>query len=157
MSMDKSIYLKLYDSLPRDAKEAMFMLWETGKNDSGVWVRYGDVEATVGRIVDAMLYSQEQVQILPGRLGTLAICAIRYCQGRETYMPRMVRDIVRPFLPYLADLDLLTMLMDCERQKKYSLYGENRSDKPEWDEWREQLEAELKRREEDRRREEVPQ
>jgi hypothetical protein len=25
--------------------------------------------------------------------GTLAICAIRYCQGRQTYMPSLVQGI----------------------------------------------------------------
>lgn len=86
------------------------------------------------------------VKISPEKLGTLAICAIRYCQGRETYMPGLVRDIVRPFLPWLRDLDILTMLEDCDRQKRYNLYGDDRIDKPGWDEWREQVQAEQKRR-----------
>lgn len=86
------------------------------------------------------------VQISPEKLGTLAICALRYCQGRETYMPGLVRDIVRPFLPWLRDLDILTMLEDCDRQKRYNLYGDDRIDKPGWDEWREQVQAEQKRR-----------
>lgn len=52
--MPKTLYLQLFDSLPEEAKRAMSDLWETGKNDSGVWVRYGNVEATVGRIVWAL-------------------------------------------------------------------------------------------------------
>lgn len=51
---EKSAYLRIYDSLPRDAKEAMFELWMTGRNHCGVWVRYGDVETAVGRIVEAI-------------------------------------------------------------------------------------------------------
>ena len=54
MSEERSIYLRVYDSLPREAKEAMWELWMTGRNDSGVWVRFSDVEATVGRIVEAI-------------------------------------------------------------------------------------------------------
>lgn len=52
--MPKTLYLQLYDSLPEEAKRAMSDLWETGINDSGVWVRFGNVEATVGRIVFAL-------------------------------------------------------------------------------------------------------
>ena len=35
--------------------------------------------------------------------GTLAICAIRYCHGRQTYMPELVRGIVAPHLPDVSD------------------------------------------------------
>ena len=52
--MPRTLYLSLYDSLPDEAKKAMLDLWDTGINKSGVWVRYGDVEATVGRIVWAL-------------------------------------------------------------------------------------------------------
>lgn len=52
--MPRTLYLGLYDSLPNEAKEAMSDLWMTGVNNSGVWVRFGDVEATVGRIVWAL-------------------------------------------------------------------------------------------------------
>lgn len=97
--------------------------------------------------------SADWVQISPEGLGTLAICAIRYCQGRQTYMPEQVRDIIRPFLPWLRDLDILTMLEDCDRQKKYNLYGDDRIDKPGWDEWREQVQAEVARRKEDQENE----
>lgn len=53
--MPKTLYLQLYDSLPEEAKQAMSDLWETGKNDSGVWVRFGNVEATVGKIAQALM------------------------------------------------------------------------------------------------------
>lgn len=52
--MTRTLYLSLYDSLPDEAKKAMLDLWDTGINNSGVWVRYWDVEATVGRIVWAL-------------------------------------------------------------------------------------------------------
>ena len=38
--------------------------------------------------------------------GTLAICAIRYCHGRQTYMPDLVQDIIRQHLRELSDQDL---------------------------------------------------
>ena len=78
--------------------------------------------------------------------GTLAICAIRYCQGRQTYMPKLVRHIVAPHLPDISDMDLGVMLNDCEFQERMKLYGDERIDKPGWIRWRELLMAEKKRR-----------
>lgn len=78
--------------------------------------------------------------------GTLAICAIRYCQGRQTYMPDLVRSIIAPHLPDLSDNDLGVMIEDCEFQERMDLYGDKRIDMPGWIRWRELLEAERQRR-----------
>ena len=78
--------------------------------------------------------------------GTLAICAIRYCHGRQTYMPDLVRSIVRPHLKELSDRDLGVMIDDCDYQEHMHLYGDERIDKPGWIKWREELIAERKRR-----------
>lgn len=78
--------------------------------------------------------------------GTLAICAIRYCQGRQTYMPDLVRSIVAPHLPEISDNDLGTMIEDCDFQERMNLFGDERIDKPGWIRWRELLEAERNRR-----------
>ena len=77
---------------------------------------------------------------------TLAICAIRYCHGRQTYMPGLVRGIIRPHLKELEDRDLAVMLDDCEFQATMKLYGDERIDKPGWLKWREELEEEICRR-----------
>ena len=78
--------------------------------------------------------------------GTLAICAIRYCHGRQTYMPSLVHNIIVPHLPDLSDKDLMVMIEDCEFQERMNLYGDVRIDKPGWERWRELLIAEKKRR-----------
>lgn len=78
--------------------------------------------------------------------GTLAICAIRYCQGRQTYMPSLVQGIVRGHLKELPDETLAVMLNDCEDQKKYNLYGSEIIDKPGWLAWKEALLNEQARR-----------
>jgi len=80
-------------------------------------------------------------------LGTLCICAIRYCQGRETYMPDLVRGIVRPLLPKLTNKDIGIMVQDCDFQRNMSLYGDERIDKPGWLKWERELIAEQARRE----------
>lgn len=78
--------------------------------------------------------------------GTLAICAIRYCQGRQTYMPDLVRDIIRPYLSLLSDKDLSVMIDDCGFQKKHDLYGDEKIDKPGWVEWEDELLRERSKR-----------
>ena len=78
--------------------------------------------------------------------GTLAICAIRYCHGRQTYMPDLVRSIVRPHLKELSDKDLNVMIEDCDFQERMNLYGDKRIDKPGWLRWKADLIAERGRR-----------
>ena len=88
------------------------------------------------------------VQLIPEGFGTLAICAIRYCQGRQTYMSATVRGICRHHLRELSDNDLGVMINDCEFQKKMNLFGDERIDKPGWIEWEKLLLEEKKRRSE---------
>ena len=83
-------------------------------------------------------------------LGTLCICAIRYCMGRQTYMPDLVREIVRPLLPSLTDKDISIMLDDCDYQAKYDLYGDEQIDKPGWIRWKVELVDEIKNRREEK-------
>ena len=80
--------------------------------------------------------------------GTLCICAIRYCHGRETYMPHLVQEIVKPMLPKLSDKDIGVMIQDCDFQRKFDLYGDVRVDKPGWLAWEQELLKEQRRREE---------
>lgn len=87
-----------------------------------------------------------KIDIDQERLGTLCICAIRYCQGRQTYMPSLVQSIVKPLLQKLSDKDIGVMLEDCDFQDRMHLYGDETIDKPGWLAWRELLEREAERR-----------
>lgn len=78
--------------------------------------------------------------------GTLAICAIRYCHGRQTYMPDLVQSIISPHLRELNDEDLAIMIDDCDYQESMHLYGDEHIDKPGWLKWRAELIAEKERR-----------
>lgn len=84
--------------------------------------------------------------ITQDNFGILAICAIRYCQGRQSYMPDLVRKIVISHLQDISDKDLGVMINDCEFQKDLNLYGDERIDKPGWLRWKELLLAEKERR-----------
>lgn len=90
--------------------------------------------------------STDNINLSPADFGTLAICAIRYCHGRMTYMPDLVRGIVRPYLGRISDKDLNIMLEDCEFQRQTEMYGDEKIDKPGWIEWENQLKAERERR-----------
>ena len=85
--------------------------------------------------------------ITPTDFGTLAICAIRYCHGRQTYMPDLVRGIIVPRLSELSDNDLQVLIDDCDYQERFKLYGDERIDKPGWLRWKDTLLAEKQRRE----------
>lgn len=78
--------------------------------------------------------------------GTLAVCAIRYCHGRETYMPALVRGIIKSHLSEISDKDLQVMLNDCDFQERFNLYGSETYDKPGWLEWKDILLNEQARR-----------
>ena len=76
--------------------------------------------------------------------GTLAVCAIRYCRGRQTYMPTLVRDIVKKHISEISDKDLQVLINDCG----YTLVWEDNIDPKGWADWKEMLIAEQKRRKE---------
>ena len=82
--------------------------------------------------------------------GTLCICAIRYCQGRQTYMPDLVREIIKPHLSELTNKTIGVMVNDCEFQRRYDLYGDSNIDMPGWLEWEQILIMEKKKREENK-------
>ena len=90
--------------------------------------------------------STDNINLSPHDFGTLAICAIRYCHGRQSYMPELVRDIVRPYLGRIGDKDLGVMIEDCKHQATFEMYGDEKIDKPGWIEWENQLKAEKERR-----------
>ena len=89
----------------------------------------------------------EMIELSQDDFSALAICAIRYCHGRQTYMPDLVRGIIRPHIKELSDKDLSVMIEDCDFQERMHLYGDERIDKPGWIKWADELKAEKERRE----------
>lgn len=80
-------------------------------------------------------------------LDALCICAVRYCQGRETYMPGLIREIVIRYLDRLSDKAVNALLLDAKAQADCGMYGNDRIDKPGWLEFKRKLEEEKRRRE----------
>lgn len=77
---------------------------------------------------------------------TLCICAIRYCHGRQTYMPSLVQQIVGGHLKEISRSDLQVMLDDCDFQRRMRLYGDEKIDKPDWLRWEQKVKDEIERR-----------
>jgi len=59
----------------------------------------------------------------------IIICAMRYAIGRQTYMPTLVQDYIRPLFPKLSDKTLQIIVRDIETA--YWL-GDETIDKPGW-------------------------
>lgn len=78
--------------------------------------------------------------------GVVLNCAIRYCLGRQTYMPRLVTDFIRPLLPHLDDKTLRVMRVDITIAESY---GNETIDKPIWMRFLDDIEQEICRRKEE--------
>ena len=75
--------------------------------------------------------------------GTVFICAVRYCIGRQTYMPRLVQKQIRPLLPQIDSGALIVMRNDI---RTASSWGDEKIDKPGWMQFLADIEAELEAR-----------
>lgn len=63
------------------------------------------------------------ISINRGDLGSLIICALRYCHGRKTYMPRLVQEITCKYINELADVDIDIILQDKRFQEDMKMFG----------------------------------
>lgn len=63
--------------------------------------------------------------------GTLCICALRYCHGRQTYMPGLVQEIVSAHFEDLNPKALTVIANDERFQKDMEMWGDN-CDKINW-------------------------
>ena len=61
--------------------------------------------------------------------GAVLNCAVRYCIGRQTYMPGLVIGYVTPLLPSLDDRTLRVFERDLSDAK---YFGDEQIDKPMW-------------------------
>lgn len=78
--------------------------------------------------------------------GIVCICAVRYCLGRHTYAPGIVRDFIKPFLPALNDKTLYVMARDISGADNL---GDAEIDALMWAAFLAEIEKERKRRKSD--------
>lgn len=85
------------------------------------------------------------IKLNTDELGTLAICALRYCHSKQTYMPKRVQDIVKAHLPELSTRDLDEIADDLAQMRDYD-FGDPVIDRPNWQRFQYAVEEERSRR-----------
>lgn len=90
--------------------------------------------------------SKPTIDLHDDDFGAVINCAVRYCIGRQTYMPQLVTDYVRPLLPYLNYITVSTMWNDIRSAKSY---GDKNIDEPMWMRFLDDVVKELDRRDGD--------
>ena len=83
-------------------------------------------------------------QAFTDEFGAVLNCAVRYCIGRRTYMPKLVVDVIRPLLPALTGKTLWCFERDIEGADNYGADY----DEEEWMQFLSEVKAEIARRNE---------
>lgn len=55
-------------------------------------------------------------------INTLIVCAVRYCFGRQTYMPDLVKEIITENLDMLTKETLNILIRDIEKYERSNQY-----------------------------------
>lgn len=81
--------------------------------------------------------------------GAVLNCAVRYCLGRQTYMPGIIISFINPHIQKLSNRTLWTIQRDIDEAAVYpNGLGNPEIDKPKWIEFRNAIVAEIERRKE---------
>lgn len=75
--------------------------------------------------------------------GAVLNCAVRYCIGRQTYMPSLVIGYITPLLPYLDMRTLKCFERDLAEDRSF---GDDAIDRPVWVRFAVDVRNEIKRR-----------
>ena len=81
-------------------------------------------------------------------LGVVLNCAVRYCMGRQTYMPSIVIDFITPLIPRLDNKTLWCLDRDLSDPAVYGGLGDEKIDAPLWIKFHERIKEEIKSRKE---------
>ena len=75
---------------------------------------------------------------------SILICAVRYAIGRRTYIPSLVIDYITPLLPYLSE-DVLKLIADeiIEHYTYEGALGDEKIDKPYWEQFLRKIRLEI--------------
>ena len=90
--------------------------------------------------------SQPKLKQTDEDFGTICVCAVRYCFGRQTYMPSLVQDFVCRNFKYLNDNELKVMADDIKFAERINWLGDERIDKPGRIKFRDRINSELEKR-----------
>ena len=75
---------------------------------------------------------------------TILLCAVRYAIGRQTYMPSLVIDYITPLLPYLTYNTLRLIANEItEYEGHEGGLGDEKIDKPYWEQFLRKIRLEI--------------
>ena len=78
---------------------------------------------------------------------TILLCAIRYAIGRKSYIPSLVIDYITPLLSHLSYNTLGLIANDItEYGKYYGGLGDDKIDRPYWEQFLQKIRAEMEKR-----------
>ena len=103
-------------------------------------------EGELGNAVTVSI--SEPVDIKDEDFGAILICAVRYCLGRQTYMPGLIIGYITPLLPRISDKTLRCMETDLSKPDLYGGFGNEKIDEPIWIKFRSNVQEEIQRRKE---------
>lgn len=94
---------------------------------------------------------KEMIKLTQDDFGLLANCAVRYCFGRQTYMPSSIMKIVITHLSEFDDRTIGCMERDVREalnNHKSGLMsiGDSKIDLPDWEQFYSMLNAEVEKR-----------
>ena len=79
--------------------------------------------------------------------GAVLNCAVRYCLGRQTYMPGIIISFISPYIEKLSNRTLWTIQRDIDEAAAYPKgLGDPEIDKPMWLKFRSAVTKEIERR-----------
>ena len=87
------------------------------------------------------------IDVKDDNFGAVLNCAVRYCLGRQTYMPRLVCDFIRPLLPELSNKAIWCFQKDIKDHQSYGYSFGADFDERMWMDFYHAVEEEQKRRE----------
>ena len=105
-------------------KHVIRVLDETGKDmrdfyDMTQLLREAEVVLGTARGKRYASLMEPDSQAFTDEFGAVLNCAVRYCIGRRTYMPKLVMDVIRPLIPALTDKTLWCFERDIEGANNY--------------------------------------
>ena len=105
-------------------------------------------EGELGDAVAVSVSEPPPIDIKDEDFGAVLICAVRYCLGRQTYMPGLIIGYITPLLPRISDNTLRCMESDLSKPDLYGGFGNKKIDEPIWIKFRSNVQEEIQKRKE---------
>ena len=93
-----------------------------------------------------MIMNKPKIDIEDDSFQAILNCAVRYSLGRQTYMPDLVVQFIKPLIPYLDNRTLCVFKKDVEEAIDDGHTGDPEIDKPVWVDFLDHISNELSKR-----------